>query len=262
MEATKSIFKLISRSILICIVYYLLLCSIEYLLAYKLPLKYFETEADIQAIYVFEYLLMLLITIAIYFFSKKRLRLNFNIARGAGTYFTLIILAILTKIVNDPIYRCEEIVGKSEIIEAVDYMTLFSTAALFLFIKSVILVPIVEEVIFRGYILSSFIKIKKYDIWGVLLSAALFSLIHISGEAKLSAFNIGLVSGVIYLRFGLISAIFYHSIYNFIWFGFVIYPNIYWKGIQFLEFGYSYWLIFLLALTSLIAYTVKSIKFT
>jgi len=90
-----------------------------------------------------------------------------------------------------------------------------------------ILTAIGEEVIFRGTFLNFFAqKNKKY--LGLLITSSIFSLIHllnlllgqeVSMVMILSLFLAGLLLGLIYLRFGIVSAIATHYLWNLLYGG-------------------------------------------
>lgn len=65
----------------------------------------------------------------------------------------------------------------------------------------VIAAPIFEELIFRGYILNS-IKAKMGVIPAIVLSAAIFGIIHFIPQQVVNGFLMGLILGYIYVRTG------------------------------------------------------------
>lgn len=202
MVGNKLVYKLIFFSILIGGVYLLLLILFEYVLVSVLPLEFFQTEADIQKIYMIEYLSILSVLIGLFFLNKHLLVLNITSVKNAKAYYLPLLLAFFAKIVNDPIYRFEEIMGVKNIMEGTNYIALLSITSLLIFVKSVIVVPIVEEIVFRGYILGRFVKAKKYCIIGLISSSLIFSLMHLEPKAIFSALVIGSILGMVYLRFG------------------------------------------------------------
>lgn len=77
-----------------------------------------------------------------------------------------------------------------------------------------VIIPILEELVYRGFLLRSISCTMK---WGqaILLSSAIFSAIHFSGENSLQLFIIGCVLGCSYCWTGdLRSSILIHSLYN------------------------------------------------
>ena len=83
----------------------------------------------------------------------------------------------------------------------------------YLFIIAVIIAPIVEEIVFRGYIMNKWID--KYSVKiGVIFSSLLFMLIHFS-SLFIPQLLLGLLCGLVYVKYhNLFYAIFTHSLYN------------------------------------------------
>lgn len=78
----------------------------------------------------------------------------------------------------------------------------------------VIIAPVVEEILFRGFLLRGFTA--RYGAkWAILLSAILFSLIHMNPAQMPNTFILGLVLGAIMLRTGnILIPILYHILNN------------------------------------------------
>ena len=77
-----------------------------------------------------------------------------------------------------------------------DFLTIFT----FLLYIS-ILTPIVEEVVFRGFVLD--IASEKYGDWfSIFISAFLFAIVHIHGVTIVNAFIAGLIFGYLRIRTG------------------------------------------------------------
>ena len=77
-----------------------------------------------------------------------------------------------------------------------------------IFIRTVLIGPIFEEIIFRGFSLS---LLKKYgNEFAILLSAISFGIMHIVFPQTLSAFITGLLYGYIALKYGLKYSIIFH----------------------------------------------------
>ncbi|MER2063182.1 MAG: type II CAAX endopeptidase family protein [Alkalibacterium sp.] len=83
----------------------------------------------------------------------------------------------------------------------------------YILIIAVIVAPIVEEVVFRGYIMNKWID--KYSVkTGIILSSLLFMLIHFS-SLFIPQLLLGLLCGLVYVKYkNLFYAIFTHSLYN------------------------------------------------
>lgn len=68
-----------------------------------------------------------------------------------------------------------------------------------LFIMSVVLAPLLEELLFRGIILDGYLK-NYSPVNSILISAFLFALIHGNIAQGIGAFLMGVVAGVLYWR--------------------------------------------------------------
>lgn len=88
------------------------------------------------------------------------------------------------------------------------------------FFSTVLLAPFLEEVLFRGYFLKSFLK--NYKPWvAISLSALLFGLLHGNPQQFIAAFTVGLLLGYTYWRtHSLLTPILIHLLNNlsaFLW---------------------------------------------
>jgi membrane protease YdiL (CAAX protease family) len=83
------------------------------------------------------------------------------------------------------------------------------------FILVCIIAPLTEEVLFRGIILSGFLK--NYSVnHAIILSAVLFAIFHFTIIQLPVTFIMGCFLGWLYVRTGsLIPSIFAHALYNF-----------------------------------------------
>jgi len=90
-----------------------------------------------------------------------------------------------------------------------DYLTLFT---LLLYVS--ILTPIVEEVVFRGFVLD--VASERYGDWfAIFISALLFALVHLEAVSVINAFIGGLIYGYIRIRTGsLWPSIILHFLWN------------------------------------------------
>lgn len=77
-----------------------------------------------------------------------------------------------------------------------------------------IVIPLLEEVVYRGFLLTSLSSTMKWQ-QAVVISSVVFSAIHFTGENSLQLFFIGCVLGCSYCWTGnLNSSIAVHSLYN------------------------------------------------
>jgi membrane protease YdiL (CAAX protease family) len=88
-------------------------------------------------------------------------------------------------------------------------------------VTAVIFAPVLEEFIFRGLVLESLLR-RHRRLFSVIVSAALFAIVHFQPSVMFSAFVSGLVLGTIYLHTNSIfSTIILHSINNAIAFSLI-----------------------------------------
>ncbi len=103
-------------------------------------------------------------------------------------------------------------------------------------LRIVIIAPIVEEIIFRGLIMSGFSRIY-HPVFAIFFSALLFALFHLNPWQFAAAFSLGLVLGWIRIRTGsVLACIAGHAIHNGLVFLSVYYFNDL-KGIGILKSG-------------------------
>lgn len=92
--------------------------------------------------------------------------------------------------------------------------TLFAAGVILVVIRTVILAPVVEELIFRGLIYN---RIKGYiGFWpAAIISAAIFGIYHLNLAQGIYAFLFGILFCLIYRRFeNLLSCVFMHAAAN------------------------------------------------
>lgn len=245
--------NIVARNLLMFILFFVLLNGLAYL-SYTY-LSDFLTK-NIPEIYntidTFIYLPILLIILI--FFKKNKRTLKEKSIINFKTIVTIIILSILFRIFEDPIFRYKEILFNNSIDTYLakkpsDFK--FTLNFMIIFINSVILGPVVEELFFRNFILRNFIK-EKHILFGILFSSILFGVMHISITSVVSSFFFGLIASLIFIRKGILYSIFFHSIYNLIWLTLKIYSVEYFQIIKELNFNIIYWVIFIFSFLSLI----------
>jgi membrane protease YdiL (CAAX protease family) len=92
-------------------------------------------------------------------------------------------------------------------------------------LRIVIIAPIIEELIFRGVIMSGFSRIY-HPVWAIFFSALLFALFHLNPWQFAAAFALGLILGWIRIRTGsVLACIAGHAIHNGLVFLSVYYFN-------------------------------------
>ncbi|WP_445456797.1 lysostaphin resistance A-like protein [Flavobacterium sp. HNIBRBA15423] len=163
------------------------------------------------------------------------------------------ISAIFFRISVDPIIWVDETFKFIEISVNSDFTSNNNfTKNILLFFSTVILTPIVEEIMFRGIIIKVLCDFKLS--YKILISSVLFSLMHLPIDINyfIIIFFLGITLGIIAIKLNLTFAIIFHSTYNLIFHLLSMYPNDYWQLINILEFNYIYWFIVLIAFFCLI----------
>ena len=132
----------------------------------------------------------------------------------------------------------------------------FNTQIFFL-LKVILLVPILEEVFFRGVVLRIFLNKNASIILSIIISSLLFALIHfnplsINYITILTAFSFGIIAGIVYIRYGLLYAIIFHMLHNILWLIIRENRNTYWDILKEMDFGALYWTIISFSLISII----------
>ncbi|MCC5893928.1 MAG: CPBP family intramembrane metalloprotease [Alkalibacterium sp.] len=86
---------------------------------------------------------------------------------------------------------------------------------IYLFVVAVIFAPIVEEIVFRGYILNKWVD--KYGVKkGIIFSSLVFMIIHLQ-SLFIPQLIVGILCGLLYVKFNnLVYPILFHAVYNFI----------------------------------------------
>ncbi|MDD3095806.1 MAG: type II CAAX endopeptidase family protein [Candidatus Neomarinimicrobiota bacterium] len=86
---------------------------------------------------------------------------------------------------------------------------------LLLFFLSVVITPVVEEAVFRGYLLRVMLRNKYSPLIAIITTALLFSLSHLTYRNAAGIFVAGLILGyVAYSYYSIIPAIIIHSLFN------------------------------------------------
>ena len=92
------------------------------------------------------------------------------------------------------------------------------------FIQVCILAPVMEEILMRGFLLGG-LSVSYGNVTALLISSALFALLHFNMVQTLSALICGIVLGLLYIRTdSLICCIAAHAGYNMISFFTMIFP--------------------------------------
>ena len=171
--------------------------------------------------FVFNELLILIVLMyfGIYFQDEKKL-LRVNKLKDSVESFILFIplLFLISFIIQNilPEYKQQEIVLNFK-------SNLLKDKALLLHV--LIIAPVVEEIIFRGYIYR-ILKTKIPIIFAIIISSTLFSLIHYNVLSFILLFVLSIFLTYIYERNGSIMCpIIIHSLFNLMMSALIIYGN-------------------------------------
>lgn len=90
----------------------------------------------------------------------------------------------------------------------------FMAAGGWMMFTSIVIAPIMEEILFRGILQDALMR--KYGVFvGILIASAVFGIVHLIPQQVVNAFMIGIVLGYIYYRTGaLLPVILIHCINN------------------------------------------------
>lgn len=186
------------------------------LLAYVGGLYFFNTKnylrtGDLKSLYligilVFQWL-MFLLPLIIFTARKYKLKWqHFGFVRVGilktlglviGSYFLYIGITLIISLIS--IYNNIKIPGY-QIQESV--LPLFGTDILGLIVAGiaiVLLAPLIEEILFRGFLLRT-LSNKIGVIWGSIVSALVFALLHVPWQSIIPIFILGLILNSIVIR--------------------------------------------------------------
>lgn len=248
-------------ALFLTIIYYLLAVILTWGLFRYIDLDFFNSDINVFFTELFPYLLIAILSI---FITKNN---NLNPEHSAFKLsFLLVVLfiAIATRVFIDPIFRIYEVTNKSPIPEDVASVELSWLNYLLIFVKTVILIPIVEELFFRGIILKNLIKNNKGVVLSIIFTSFLFMLVHINFMSVnfitlATVFIFSIFSGFVYIKYGLLYSILFHWAYNLIWMGISVFKDVYWNIIRKLNFDAYYWLLIVTSIIILILFIKKSL---
>uniref|UniRef100_A0A2C9UWT1 CAAX prenyl protease 2/Lysostaphin resistance protein A-like domain-containing protein n=1 Tax=Manihot esculenta TaxID=3983 RepID=A0A2C9UWT1_MANES len=142
------------------------------------------------------------------FFKSKKER-NWVLASAVG-FGSLVLLVFLTSLLADVLVEAKG-VNNPILKEILHSSNISKTACVFVYC---LITPLLEETIYRGFLLTSLASTMNWQ-KAVFVSSAAFSAAHFSGENFLQLFIIGWVLGCCYCWSGnLSSSIAIHSLYN------------------------------------------------
>lgn len=163
------------------------------------------------------------------------------------------ILAIIFRILQDPLFNFWEILGDSELPTDFSNSEYPLKYKLSFILHFVILTPVLEELFFRGMVLEDFLKTKNGVLQVVVYSSFLFSIVHfdpsditISLLKVIATFFFGLITGYLYQKTrNLLLPVIFHLFVNLISFFIRVYDGKYWEILNYLNFGAMYWVFVL-----------------
>ncbi len=171
-------------------------------------------------------------------------------------FLVVIVVSFLFKIFKDPFLSYYEIVGVNDITQMGIEKGKFNLSNhIYYLLYFIVLVPITEELMFRGFLLKKLIDNNQKRVYPVLFVSVLFALIHINFYSFLftdsillfsRTFIFGVITSIIFIRMGenIIYPILLHVMNNLLAF---IFDNPmsyeYFEMLRYLSFDILYWLI-------------------
>lgn len=169
---------------------------------------------------------------------------------GNRGFFTIILIAVLFRVAEDPLIQFNSI---KEGVKILEVSSSLKTAGMSSFLLLVLAIPFVEEYFFRKVM----INLMNKTLYGVILSSILFTLVHIFTKTDIlylvGIFLLGVIAGWVYIKYGFLHCFLLHSTYNLIYFALAYsFTGFYYHTLTFLAFDIWYWLIVGLSLSILI----------
>ncbi|CAM8958531.1 unnamed protein product [Rhodiola kirilowii] len=141
--------------------------------------------------------------------SKLSSQRKWWLASSVG-FVVLILLIFLTSIVEDVLFG-PKAANKAILKEILQSSDITKTAC---FLAYCVIIPLLEEIVYRGYLLSTLASKTKWQ-YAVLMSSLVFSAAHFSIDDAFQLFVIGCILGCSYCWTGnLRTSILIHSMYN------------------------------------------------
>jgi uncharacterized protein len=130
---------------------------------------------------------------------------------GFGGYLVALPLVVIVSLINQQIWHGQ---GGSNPLLSLALKSQDSIALTIFFFTASIAAPIFEEIIFRGFLLSSLSKYVSVTT-AIILSSLLFAIAHLSLSEIVPLMTLGIVLGVVYSRSrNLLSSILLHGLWN------------------------------------------------
>ncbi|MEO9511665.1 MAG: CPBP family intramembrane glutamic endopeptidase [Flavobacteriaceae bacterium] len=247
---------------LLATIYYLVLFIQTWFLFTYVKLNFFELNIKVFILELIPYMLITFFSVLV---AKKsspaHIKSNFNVS----SILLVIFLALMARIFVDPIFHVKEILKLRSIPKNVVSLEIPKLQYLLVFLKTVIIIPIIEEFFFRGIILNTLVSKNNKLIPSILFSSLLFSMVHINFtsinyDLLITAFVFGIFSGFIFIKWGLFFCILFHCMYNTLWLVLNIYRTTYWNVVREFDFNINYWLIILFSAVVILFFMKKALS--
>lgn len=234
----------------------------------KLLIEYFILNGYVSLnhdyIYIVDIIINLPLLVILFLFIRKTDPNLFHRNRkdNSNPYLLIyvVLLSLSFKIATMPIMHLDFMLGERKIGTP---LPLFSKVFILLsFFSMVILIPFVEEIIFRKIILSFFEE--KQIIKGIIFSSFLFLAAHYGYKKHINIqiINIlflGFITGALYIKYGFLYNYIFHVVYNLLWYIFNFNRKEYSELLLYLNFNYKYWIIIFLSLVGLV-YLINKLR--
>ena len=244
--------KAIILIVIISIVYYFLMYYLSYysikLALYILPQENYNLLVLTQPIC---YLFLISLTLIGYKKLKFKVLEYEDIINRKGL-IVIIALVLLLRTFNDFIINFEYIFFEKTF-ELVERTAEFNYIFWNDLLTSVIIGPILEELVFRGLIFRILLRSRINLIVSLTITSLLFTIGHINPlninySLLIIAFWLGIVLSLVYLRYKLSGAVSFHIFYNLIVFILGVYSSKYLGLMEITQFNWFYWGCIILSL--------------
>jgi len=186
------------------------------------------------------YIIFLLI---LFPYKQKSFSSYFNQNVKPFSYLLLVILAAAFVIVSFPfLMRLPVVINHASAFKGMDVISSL--------VYGIFIVPILEEMIFRGTLLNDFLKCYT-PAKAIVIGSIIFSLIHINPAQMITAFILGLLAGWLYYKTNnLLPGIITHAVINAI--GKVTFEYLSPNSYYFYNHKIIYWVFYFICLVILI----------
>lgn len=179
-----------------------------------------------------------------------------------NTIFYLLVINIGLEFLDRPFLDFTKIVDafSKNTIQPYEHLELSNSYIIFNGISSLILAPILEELLFRKYMFAKLLE--KYSLnWSIIISSIFFSLIHIPSYSNLfPTFIFGIICCIVYLKTkNILYPIILHFLVNLTVLLLLVYGEYFYKWIYGLNYDFMYWSLSIFGILMTI-FGIKKIK--